>query len=267
MKPVTVFEKQHDDMLIRVTDAEGVRTLWLNDTPQSQMQLASPKQLITPYEQTMAGWSLFLPEVQTGQALVLGLGGGSAIKHLCDYYPDWQVTAVEYSDKLAAIAYEYFALPKSSKLTVLVEDAFLLLAQPSLLEQSFYDLLLVDLFDTTRQTTYEYPRNFWEHCLCLMAVHSVLVINLWADNESHFKSVLQQIGEVFGWRVLLFPVAGSSNVIVFAFHPDGEKYKLTKLKKEAVTQSGRMPLPMQDFLQQMLMHNKPQLDRCVDGLS
>ena len=68
---------------------------------------------------------------------------------------------MEYSDQLAAVTYEYFALPKSPNLTVLIEDAFSLLAQPSRLEQPAYDLLLVDLFDTVQQTTYQYPYSFW----------------------------------------------------------------------------------------------------------
>ncbi len=171
--------------------------------------------------------------------------------------------AVEYSEQLAAVTYEYFALPKSRHLTVLVEDAFSLLAQPARLEQAPYDLLLVDLFDAAQQTTYQYSCSFWEHCLGLMAVKSLLVINLWADNETNFKSVLQQIGKVFGWRVLLVPVAGSGNVVVFAFHPDGEKYNYAALESQAAKQSALMQLPMQDVLQQMVEHNKPQLDRCI----
>ena len=83
MSPKTVFEKQYEALHIRVTDVEGVRTLWLNDTAQSQMLLANPTQLITPYEQVMASWSLFVSDKnKTGQVLALGLGGGSAVKHL-----------------------------------------------------------------------------------------------------------------------------------------------------------------------------------------
>lgn len=264
MSQITVFEKQHEEISIRVTDADDARTLWLNDTAQSQMLLANPTQLITPYEQVMASWSIFLSdELKTGQALALGLGGGSAVKHICHYYPQWEVTAVEYLDQLAAVTYEYFALPKSRHLTVLIEDAFSLLAQPARLEQTSYDLLLVDLFDAAQKTTYQYPRSFWEHCLGLMTVQSLLVINLWADNEMGFQSVLQQIGEVFSWRVLLAPVAGSGNVVVFAFHPDGGKYNFTALEKQAAKQSALMQLPISDVLQQMVEHNKPQLDRCI----
>ncbi len=62
MCQITVFEKQHEELFIRVTDTEDVRTLWLNDTAQSQMLLANPTQLITPYEQVMASWSIFLSD-------------------------------------------------------------------------------------------------------------------------------------------------------------------------------------------------------------
>lgn len=264
MTITVVYEKQLAEMAIRVTDAAGVRTLWLNETPQSQMLLERPMQLITPYEQVMASWALFFSTEKTsGQALVLGVGGGSAIKHLNHYYPAWEITAIEYSDQMAAIAYEHFSLPKSDKLTVLIEDAFALVANPHQLECSHYDLLLVDLFDAERETTYDYARSFWAHCLELMTERSVLAINLWAKDQAHFKAVLQQIGDAFTWRVLVVPVAGSSNVVVFAFHPDGAHYSLETLERQAIQLSTSMQFPAQEYLQQMITQNKPQLDRCI----
>ena len=264
MTNTVVFEQQLANMLLRVTEGEGVRTLWINDTPQSQMSLDHPTQLITAYEQVMASWALFLPTANDlEQALVLGLGGGSAIRHLSHYYPDCQITAVEYSDHLAKVAYEYFALPNSNKLTVMIEDAFSLVKNPHTLDAPAYDLLLVDLFDVAQASTYHFSRDFWAHCLDLMNPESVLVINLWAKNQADFTAVLQQIGEVFQWRMLLVPVAESSNVVVFIFHPDGEHYRLAALEAQALALSAAMQLQFEEYLRQIVAQNTPQLERCI----
>ena len=51
--------------------------------------------------------------------------------------------------------------------------------------------------------------------------------------------------------------------VVFAFHPDREKDNFAVLKRQAAKLSALMQLPMQAVLQQLVEHNKPQLDRCI----
>ncbi|MBI3559052.1 methyltransferase domain-containing protein [Candidatus Gottesmanbacteria bacterium] len=75
-------------------------------------------------------------------ALILGLGCGSAIKSLRQKFPDCQITGVEINPEMIAIGKKYFNLDKISNLKIIRADAKKFVSKT---KQKF-DLILVDLY-------------------------------------------------------------------------------------------------------------------------
>lgn len=257
-----LFEKTVGDTTVRVVETETWRSLWINKTEQSRMLLQDHHCLITPYEQAMAAWQLFLPSMTDhDQVIMLGLGGGSAAKHCYAQYPNVPIQVIEQQEAIAYIAYDYFALPRAPSLNVMIDDALKWVVHPNQTAQA--TLLYVDLFSAEINAVYQYNQAFFEGCLKCMGQKSVLVINLWATDQEAFKTILQTMGHVFAWRLLVLPVEGSGNVVVFAFPPDGEKYNHQSLQASANALSQTLQLPMDTFLSDLIRHNKAQLELCL----
>lgn len=250
--------------LVTVIDQRDIRTLWFDEAhPQSRMLISSPNQLIVPYERVMACWQLFCT-VDNGHVLQLGLGGASTTKYCFASKPDWQVSVVEIREGLVKLAHEYFALPKDPRLTIYIDDAMQFVAQQAKNGVDTYQLLIVDLFDMTQATTYAYSEGFLQHCLQLLAVDGVMVLNLWCSDEVAFKAVVASIGQIFAWRVLLYPIEDSDNVVVFVFHPEAKRYGIEQLQKRSQVLSDVDDIDFNQHLQTILQHNRQHLHLVMD---
>ncbi len=263
MTDTEIYSKSVEGIQLRIVDAEGKRTLWFDEVAQSRMDLSKPNQLITAYEQAMAAWQLFAPYLtQADEVLVLGLGGGSAVKHLHQQFEQPRITVVESSEAVTFAAYAHFALPKVDNIVVNIDDAFSWLAQERG-QAKKYRLLMIDLFNTQTQSIYQYSEQFAADCLALMQEDSVCVFNLWAVDESLLKGVLHTLGLVFNWRFLVLPVQDSRNVILFVFHPNGRPYLRSDLEQCAQAVAALTALPMSEYLAHLIQHNHAQLNRCI----
>jgi len=132
---------------IEVVDhQQAIRSLHFgNKTQQSAMLLANPYVLIHKYAQAMLLPTCF---IKLKNVLILGLGAGSLVKHLYNYFPDVNIVAVELREKVIELASEYFLLPDT-------DDRFSLFNQSAsewLLNHESttkYDLIIVDMFLTS----------------------------------------------------------------------------------------------------------------------
>lgn len=257
----TIFQTQIDGLSVRVIDqTTDTRHLFWGITQHSRMALGSPNQLITPYEQVMAVWQLFVKSLSANDTvLMLGLGGASAVKHTVEHNPATKIEVVELHEAVVNIAYEHFYLPKKETVTVFIDDAFAFVKQQAQIDNTAYTLLYIDLFDCKTNSTYAYQSAFFADCLALMHKDSVLVINLWSTDQAAFKKVLQAMGTVFNWRMLLLPVEGCGNVIVYAFHPDADVMSIAALKNKAQTLSQQTALPIDEYLAKIIKKNAAQL--------
>lgn len=139
---------------IEVVDIQQkVRSLHFgNKTQQSAMLLNNPYLLIHKYAQAMV---LPLCWVKAKKVLVLGLGSGSIIKYLYNYFPNIHIDAVELRPKVIELASEYFLLPNcNERFQVYNESAFEWLdkhnTDNNIEEADKYDLIIVDMFLTSK---------------------------------------------------------------------------------------------------------------------
>jgi len=132
---------------IEVVDfQQNIRSLHFgNKTQQSAMLLANPFVLIHKYTQAMM---LPLCWLKPRRVLVLGLGSGSIVKYLYNFFQDVSIDAVELRSEVISIAREYFLLPDSSeRLNIYHQSAQEWLAEHD--SQEKYDLIIVDMFLTS----------------------------------------------------------------------------------------------------------------------
>jgi len=115
-----------------------------NATQQSASLLCNPYFLVHKYAQAM---TLPLCWLKAQRVLVLGLGAGSIVKYLYNYFPDLIIDAVELRPKVTDVAIEYFLLPEPDKRFNVYHGA----AEEWLLKKAHcqYDLIIVDVFMTS----------------------------------------------------------------------------------------------------------------------
>ncbi len=261
-----VFNTQDAHGKLRVVDeADGVRALYFGEkTKQSQMKKTVPNKLVTPYEQVMAAWQIFcLP--QSEAALVLGLGGGSGTKHCLAQLPDAKVSVVELREAVVNVARDYFMLPTNDdRLAVYVDDAAQFMRRQIPHFDHLFDLMLVDMYDLENEYAYIYSRAFLSDCLNALQVGGVIVFNVWGNHEQRFESLIAALGEVFKWKILLLPVAGSGNVVVFAFHPDAPSYSSKVLHEKAKTLAQNSGIPFDAYFEEIIALNQQQLSLSIN---
>lgn len=246
-----------------VDEADDKRTLYFGDgSKQSQMLRGFPNRLQTPYEKVMACWQLFLTPA-ANDVLLLGLGGGSATKHCLQALPKANVSVVELRETVVSIARNYFALPHDERLTVYLDDGAQFINHQAQAADRQYDLLLVDMYDLENLYAYIYSEDFLMNSLKLLRVGGVLALNLWGSHQARFKSVVAAVGKVFHWKILVVPVAESSNVIVLAFHPDTPKYTFDSLLARINDLEKAFAMPWKVYLETILQNNREQLSLSI----
>lgn len=120
-----------------------------NKTQQSAMLLQHPYILIHKYAQAMV---LPLCWCKPSKVLVLGLGCGSIVKYLYNYFQHIQIDAIELRPKVIELAQEYFLLPESNdRLQIHNTCVFDWLDNKGKAQNNeTYDLIIVDMFLTTK---------------------------------------------------------------------------------------------------------------------
>lgn len=122
-----------------------------NKTQQSSMLLNHPYILIHKYAQAMM---LPLCWTNASKVLVLGLGSGSIVRYLYNYFQDLKIDAVELRPAVIQLASEYFLLPDSDeRLKIFNESAFDWIDRQDAkhsTDNEKYDLIIVDMFLTEK---------------------------------------------------------------------------------------------------------------------
>ncbi len=122
------------------------------------------------------------------KALLLGLGGGGAIKAVHNYFPFVTVTAIEHDPVMVDIAREIglqkpFPFPR-----VLVRDARDII--PSLRET--FDLIIVDIFEGTMLSPALTDAPFLEALSARLSEAGILAVNV-----SGHRTLIKNIAELF----------------------------------------------------------------------
>lgn len=186
------------------------RMHFTNDATQSAMLFADPDALIAQYMRKMMGFLLFNPNPR--HIVMLGLGGGSLPKFCYRHLPRSQITVVEINEDVIALR-EEFCVPKDDERFRVVHDDGARYVE-RLDEQM--DVLLIDAFDADGIAPSLAKSDFYACAARQLTENGVLVMNYWGPCERYVDN-LAQARAAFGDSLLLVPVAGDVNVLLFAF--------------------------------------------------
>ncbi len=106
--------------------------------------------------------------------LVLGVAGGSVIKTLVNEIKfDGKITGVEIDEAVISIANQYFYLNEIQNLEIVIEDAF----EFVLKTKSFYDLIIIDVFQDTKMPNFLFEQFFAERIGFLLNQNGFILFN------------------------------------------------------------------------------------------
>ena len=202
---------------IRVTEAGGIRELNFDDTIQTRMSVANPLQGHFEYvEYFFTPW-LWNPTITN--ALMLGLGGGSAQRLFQHYAPGVMVDTVEIDARVVRVARDFFNVVPAEKLRIHVSDGRVFLRR----SDTRYDTIFADAYVSGRYgcslpqhlATKEFFTLASEH----LTTNGVMVYNvvgtLRGMQADIVGAVYRTMRAVFP-QVYLFPAKESQNVVLVA---------------------------------------------------
>lgn len=193
-----------------VEDHEKRSLLFNLDFVQSEMRLAAPDALETPYAQRMMAFLLFHTNVR--RLLLLGLGGGSLAKFCHRHLPLATQTAVEADADVLAFR-RVFRIPEDdARFRVVLADA----ADYVCAMTGSVDVMLVDAYDPAGFSASLLRGTFYANARRRLAPQGVLVANLAGDAQAR-REHLNLIVEAFGDNVLVTGVDDGANHVAFAF--------------------------------------------------
>jgi spermidine synthase len=186
------------------------RMHFTNDATQSAMSFADPDALIAHYTRKMMAFLLFNPDPR--HIVMIGLGGGSLAKFCYRNLPRSRITVVEINPDVIALRDE-FCIPKDDeRFTVVQDDGAQYLAR---LDEPM-DVLLIDAFDADGIALSLAKTDFYASAARQLTEDGILIMNFWGPCERYVDNLVHARA-AFGDSLLLVPVSGDVNVLLFAF--------------------------------------------------
>ena len=186
------------------------RMHFTNHATQSAMLLADPDALIAEYTRKMMAFLLFNPDPK--HIVMIGLGGGSLAKFCYRHLPRSRITVVEICEDVIALRDE-FCIPRDDERFRVVHDDGARFVQ-QLAEPM--DVLLIDAFDAEGIALSLAKSDFYGGAARQLTDNGMLAMNFWGPCDRYVDN-LMQARTAFGDSLLLVPVSGDVNVLLFAF--------------------------------------------------
>lgn len=258
-----VHESHDDDGIIEVIDTQGVRSLHFGSSSrQSSMRLNDPDSLELDYVRAMMAWLLF--KETPGNALVIGLGGGSLTKYLLHHYTDIQINVIEYRQSVVKIARSHFNLPLDPRLKIIIDDGGDYLRKRTDTLADHYNLLFLDAFDHEGMAESVRNEAFFDACKSVLTADGIMVLNLWGSDKALFQQVTEWLGRTFKWRLLFLPVANKGNIIGFAFGENVPIVQMKALRTLAIAlEENHHSIDFQGFLKEFKRNNAHILNNVI----
>ena len=191
-------------------------------------------------------------------------GGGSLAKYFFDHFPLCRIEAIEYREVVAQIAYDYFDLPRDSRLNVVIDDAAHYARERCVMQREFYRLIMLDLFDAEGISPSLFNETFLTQCQSMLKKEGILVVNLW-NNKVKIEPMLTWLGHLYQKKLLFLPVHGMVNTIGFFFHEDTPLYSRKALQKRAIQLEKRYQLPFKRYLKEFIAYNSHFIDNVTSA--
>jgi spermidine synthase len=211
--PAELVKRAWRDELTRPYIFETVferRMHFTNQATQSAMLFSDPDALIAQYTRKMMAFLLFNPDPR--HIVMIGLGGGSLAKFCYRNLPRSKITVVEINADVIALR-EEFCIPKDDGRFRDVHDDGARYVER--LDEKV-DVLLIDAFDAEGIATSLPESDFYSCAARQLSANGVLVMNFWGPRERYVDNLVRARA-AFGDSMLLVPVSGDVNVLLFAF--------------------------------------------------
>jgi spermidine synthase len=186
------------------------RMHFTNDATQSAMSFADPDALISQYTRKMMAFLLFNPEPR--HIVMIGLGGGSLAKFCYRHLPRSRITVVEISMEVIALRDEFCIPADDERFRVIHDDGARYMER---LDEPV-DVLLIDAFDAKGIALSLAKSGFYSSAARCLTHDGMLVMNFWGPADRYVENLLEARA-AFGDSLLLVPVSGEANVLLFAF--------------------------------------------------
>jgi spermidine synthase len=226
-------------------DSAGMRHLYFDlYAVQSSMSLENPYALVTAYAQKMMAFLLFNRSPR--HILLIGLGGGSLVKFCHRHLRETRLTVVEIDPHVIELRDWFHVPPDDDRLRVVLEDGADYVRRGGWTA----DILLIDAFDRAGVASSLASADFYAQALRCLGADGVLVMNL-AGERARYAEHLESLRQLCPGRVLLVPVLGDGNVLVFAFAQPAHPSALESLEAAAEELQSRFALEFPRFLQRL----------------
>jgi len=203
---------------ITVSDADGARTLYFDDTMESRMELNNPFAGAFEYTDYFQMIWLWKPDIKN--ILMLGLGGASTQKAVAHYHPEAAMETAEIDPLVADVAQKYFSYTLGDKQKLAVMDGRQFLTHT----KNIYDAILMDAYTQGRygaSIPYELvTKEFFQLAKTHLAPDGVLAYNVISTLQGYntsdiVASIFRTLKEVFP-QVYVFQAQTSLNVVLVA---------------------------------------------------
>ncbi|SEK91221.1 spermidine synthase [Haloferax larsenii] len=202
----TVYHTQTAYQELRVVDADGTRTLYLDGQPHSAMDLDDPTRHVFDY--TSYFHVPFLLSDDIDRVLFVGGGGFTGPRVFLEKYPNVTVDVVEIDPEVVSVAKEYFDVEESDRLNIYTMGGRQYLQETN----QTYDLIVLDAYRKDRVpfelTTVEFMRLTSER----LDEDGILFANIISapsgPASKFYRAEYKTINRVYP-QVYSFPTAGS----------------------------------------------------------
>jgi spermidine synthase len=186
------------------------RMHFTNEATQSAMSLADPDALIAQYTRKMMAFLLFNPNPR--HIVMIGLGGGSLAKFCYRNLPRSRITVVEINPDVIALRGEFCIPEDDERLRVIHDDGARVVER----RDEPMAVLLIDAFDADGIALSLAKSDFYASAARQLTDNGILIMNFWGPCERYVNNLLHARA-AFGDSLLLVPVSGDVNVLLFAF--------------------------------------------------
>jgi spermidine synthase len=210
-QPQVLFDQPSPYGRVIVVDTGSRRCLKfsMDGGDQSCVDLRAPKRLVHEYVRFLSVGLLFVP--RTPRVLMLGLGGGRAVRMFLDADPGLQLDVVEINPTVVQVARQYFDIEPSERLRIHVADGREFFADRT----DRWHLIVLDAFGNDyipfHLTTEEFLRVVAAH----VEDDGAVVANLWTRNDRLFRAMVKTYAHVFP-TIRTFRAVRARNAIVVA---------------------------------------------------
>ena len=240
-----VYETTSPYHHIRVVDDSGLRTLYFDNAMETRVSLKNS--LEGHFEYIDYFHMPWLWNTQITNALMIGLGGGSAQRAFQYYYPDVAFRTVEIDPTVVRVAQEYFNVRESENHKIEISDGRVFLRRSS----ARYDVILLDAYIADRYGSsipqHLATKEFFELARDHLTTNGVVAYNVIGSLNGWHANIIgaiyRTLHEVFP-QVYLFPATTSMNVVLVATRSpvktniEGVRWRATQL-----VQSKQITLP------------------------